>query len=499
MKRFTLLLALCWMVLSASANVITYTADDETIFPNPERGFTDELGGETMLSDFKNHVVKPEEDWYFEEFEGKQTLTVLIYYLGNYRTKDLSAKILQGFDEDMQILRDHGFKCVLRFAYDWNSKNDAELIWVKRHIEQLKPHLAANSDVIYVMETGFVGKWGEWYYSSNFGNETQKLNANRRQVLEAMIDACPSNRFLLVRYPIIKTVYLGDENALTSEEAFSGSTRARIGHHNDAFLADWGNDGTYGRDGDGPSDDPVLRQYIADETLFVPNGGETNVEGSLAKQVYTQAESEMSRYHWSFCGYSYSWDVTDRWRSSGIYNTLDRLMGYRFQMKTASLPLAATAGGEARVELKIKNAGYAPLYNERKAYIVLKNGNKTYFLPLQSDPRRWAPNGVVTTIDETLSIPAEIPAGTYQLYLHLPDASPSIAADPRYAVRFANVGTWDESTGMNKLNATIEITEPTTALNPSKTASQVDKILQDGRILIRKNGRVYTMQGQKIN
>ncbi|MBQ3998415.1 MAG: DUF4832 domain-containing protein [Paludibacteraceae bacterium] len=466
MKRLTFLFAICLLVLSASANVITYTADDQTIFPNPERGFTDELGGETMLSDTKNHVVQPEADWYFEEFAGKQTLTVLIYYLGNYKTKDLSDKILQGFEEDMQILRDNGFKCVLRFAYDWNSKNDAELTWVKRHIEQLKPHLAANSDVIYVMETGFVGQWGEWYYSSNFGNETQKLNNNRRQVLEAMLDACPSNRFLLVRYPLIKLSYLGDEVPLSSEEAFSGSIRARIGHHNDAFLADWGNDGTYGRDGDGPDDDPVLRQYIADETLYVPNGGETNVEGSLASQVYKQAESEMSKYHWSFCGYSYSRDVTDKWRSSGIYDNLDRKMGYRYQLTTATIPSAANPGGEARVVLKIKNAGYAPLYNERKVYIVLKNGNKSYSIPLQSDPRRWKPNGVVTMIDETITIPSDVPNGTYQLFLHLPDAAPSLAADPRYSIRFANVDVWDASTGMNKLNATMEITGGTIIPDP---------------------------------
>ena len=497
MKRLTFLFTLCLLVLSASANVITYTVDDQTIFPNPERGFTDELGGETMLSDSKNHVVKPEADWYFEEFGGKQTLTVLIYYLGNYKTKDLSAKILQGFDEDMQILRDNGFKCVLRFAYDWNSKKDAELIWVKRHIEQLKPHLAANSDVIYVMETGFVGQWGEWYYSSNFGNETQKLNNNRRQVLEAMLDACPSNRFLLVRYPLIKLSYLGDEVPLSAEEAFSGSIRARIGHHNDAFLADWGNDGTYGRDGDGPDDDPVLRQYIADETLFVPNGGETNVEGSLAKQVYTQAESEMSKYHWSFCGYSYSRDVTDRWRSSGIYDNLDRKMGYRYQLTTATIPSVATAGGEARVELKIKNAGYAPLYNERKAYIVLRNQQSVFSIQLSTDPRRWLPNGVVTTIDENVTIPEDIPNGTYEVYLHMPDAAESLAADPRYAVRFANVGTWDATTGMNKLNTTMEITG-STAIDQKQTAPQVDKILRDGQLMIRKNGKLYTVQGAEL-
>ena len=256
MKKILLLL-MVWLPMWILADQhVTYTADDVTIFRNPERGFTEELGGETMLSDNENHVVLAEADWFFDEEDSHyadrqyQTLVMLMYYLGNYKDTDLSDAILLGFDEDMQKLRDEGFKCVLRFAYDWESKEDADLTHVQRHIQQLKPHLAANKDVIYVLETGFVGQWGEWYYTSHFGNKSQHLNDDRRAVVTAMLDACPSDRFLLVRYPLIKTEYLGDENALDSVQGFSGTNRARMGHHNDAFLNSYGNDGTYGRDGD---------------------------------------------------------------------------------------------------------------------------------------------------------------------------------------------------------------------------------------------------------
>ncbi len=265
MKRLFLLLTASLLALTASATDITYKADDVTVFPNPERGFTDQLGGDVALSDTKNHVVKPEEEWYWDKEDENypdrknQSLVMLMYYLKNYKTKDLSDKILTGFDEDMQILRNHGFKCVLRFAYDWSSKTDASLAWVKRHIEQLKPHLESNKDVIFALEAGFVGRWGEWYYSSNFGNETQQMNDNRREVITALLDACPADRFLLTRYPLIKIGYLGDENPLDSAQAYTQTNRARIGHHNDAFLNAWGNDGTYGRNGDGPDDDPIKK------------------------------------------------------------------------------------------------------------------------------------------------------------------------------------------------------------------------------------------------
>ena len=507
-KTFLLLLIACSLPVFA-VNHVTYQADAVSIFPNPERGFTDQLGGEVALSDSKNHVVKPEEEWYWdvedENYKDRksQSLVMLMYYLKNYKTKELSSKILQGFDEDMQILRDHGFKCVLRFAYDWSSKNDASLEWVQKHAAQLKPYLAKNADVIYVLEAGFVGQWGEWYYSSNFGNETQQLNANRRAVIDALLDVCPPDRFLLVRYPLIKTQYLGTEQAITTAEAFSGAVNARIGHHNDAFLADWGNDGTYGRDGDGPDDDPVLRQYIASETLFVPNGGETNVENSTLANKVSKMDTtiaELSRFHWTFCGSMYSEKVTDKWRANGTFAEMDRRLGYRFELVSAELPASAKTGMTAAFEIKIKNVGFAPLYNERPAYIFLRNGNQSYPLRLASDPRRWLPNGEITTVSENVMIPMEVPEGTYELYLHLPDAYASLASDPRYAVRFANEGTWDAATGMNKLNAQVTVSKGEQGLDQvsNNPLPNTNKIIKDNHIFILRGDNVYTVQGQKV-
>ena len=506
MNRFFFLVFACVLATSLMANVVNYTADDTSVFPNPERGFTEELGGETMLSDSKNHVVKAEAEWFFDPEDSHyadrqyQTLVMLMYYLGNYKKKDLSSNILQGFDEDMQILRDHGFKCVLRFAYDWNSKTDASLAYVKKHIASLKPYLAKNADVIYVLETGFVGQWGEWYYSTNFGNETQHLNANRRQVLEAMIDACPENRFLLTRYALIKTEFFNDTKALSSDEAFTGTTRARIGHHNDAFLNTYGNDGTYD---DGNGKYTAMRDYIAQETLYVPNGGETNVENSslastVAKHDTTMAE--LRRFHWSFCGSQYSEKVTNKWRNNGTFEDMNRLLGYRLQLITATLPQTAQQGAQMPVQIQLRNVGCAPLYNERTAYIVLKNSEHTCSLALTSDPRRWVPQ-TDTQINESLTLPADIPAGTYELYLHLPDASPTIAADPRYAVRFANEGTWEETTGMNKLLTSVTVTASASGWIDNEIVNRKSsnrKYIKDGHLFILRDGKTYNVLGIEL-
>ena len=490
--------------LMANASVVTYTSDNTTVFKNPERGFTEELNGKVTESNpyrVKNQISS---NW------GKRdcmTMPVVLYNFGNFKSQDLPDKILSGFDEDMQTLRDMGLKCVLRFAYTEreSDKKDAKPEWVKRHLEQLKPHLAANADVIYVLEAGFVGVWGEWYYSENYGNETQHVTANRRKVIEYLFENAPEDRFILFRYPMIQQEYLKDKQPLTETEGFSGTQKARMGCHNDAFLHDWGNMGTYASDDE--DDDPAMRQYVATQTLYVPNGGETNIDDDdkLAEKRYVEAPSEMSKYHWSFCGSTYATPVTSRWRNSGLFDTLNIHMGYRYNMVNGEYSDEVAPEGKMNVTIRVRNDGYAPIYNKRTAYIVLK-GADTYVLPLKSDPRRWLPNGVVSAINEQVDIPQNAKEGTYRLYLWLPDEYESIKNDPRYAVRLANKDVWDSETGMNKLNASVTVSktaskdpgplpEVPTQDNPSLSvgSSKIPcKIIENGIFyILMPNGKKY--------
>ncbi len=497
------------MVLTMEASMVSYTPDNATIFTNPERGFTEEVSA--VVSENKPNVVKGNigSSW------GKSlnmSLAVVLYNFNKFKAKDLPEQVLAGFDTDMQVLRDNGLKCVLRFAYteSQSDKVDAKPEWVKRHLEQLSPYLNKNADVIYVLEAGFIGSWGEWYYTSNYGNESQHMNANRRKVIEYLFANAPEDRFILFRYPMIKTEYLGDDKPLTAAEAFSGTIRARMGCHNDAFLNDWGNDGTYASNNN--DDDPQVRRYVAAETLYVPNGGETNVESnSLAEKVYQSAPAEMSEYHWSFCGSSYATQVTSRWRKSGILDTLNIYMGYRLNLLSGQFSDQVAPGGKMNVTIRLRNAGYAPIYNQRKAYIVLKavSGQHAVSIPLAVDPRRWLPNGATSSINEQVVLPDNLPEGTYNLYLHLPDNYESLASDPRYAIRCANVDTWDATTGLNDLKTTVSISA-TAPLDPgelpqvhdalptacAQPMGKAQKCIHNGTLfLLTPDGKTYSASG----
>ena len=103
----------------------------------------------------------------------------------------------------------------------------------------------------------------------------------------------------------------------------------------------------------------------------------------------------------------------------------------------------------------LTNHGFAALYNERPVDLVLRNAEgqlrKRYSLT-EIDPRLWKP-GVCTRFAVTVTLPDDLAPGDYDWHLHLPDASPRLAQDPRFAVRFANKDCWNEDTGEHRLIA----------------------------------------------
>ena len=140
---------------------VSYKASNEIIV-NPERGFykatSCEMGisGALSVSTLKNYRANG------------YSLIFRYFYLKNFRDKALTDEALQFFDKDMAAMREAGVKCVLRFAYtSLETEPDAPLSIIQTHIDQLKPYLAKNADVIAVWQAGFIGSWGEWYYTTN--------------------------------------------------------------------------------------------------------------------------------------------------------------------------------------------------------------------------------------------------------------------------------------------------------------------------------------------
>ncbi|WP_257953729.1 DUF4874 domain-containing protein [Nocardioides sp. B-3] len=109
------------------------------------------------------------------------------------------------------------------------------------------------SDVIATIQSGFVGLWGEGYYTDHYaadpsdpGNVTEANWEDRGAIVRALLDAAPrltvQVRTMQMKQKIFGTSS-GTGGALSEADAFSGSDISRVGHHNDCFSAapdDWG-------------------------------------------------------------------------------------------------------------------------------------------------------------------------------------------------------------------------------------------------------------------
>jgi hypothetical protein len=382
----------------------------------------------------------------------------------------------------MEVLRKGGAKTVLRFCYSYSETDyPRDMPWevTKRHIEQLKPILSEYSDVIALMEAGFVGSWGEWYYTDNYIFEPKYSQYGpRRDVLDALLDALPSDRFVSVRYPAAKLgcLQIGYNDSITVETAYDGSIKSRIGFHNDCFLANDDDMGTFNRN-------PNYRQYWKNESLYTPMGGETCADpNSLTEQL--NAEQNFAAYHWSYLNQDYHQGVISEWRSNGFLNTIARKLGYRFVLQECHHTTEPRAGSDMRIVLRVANEGWAAPFNPRPVQLVLtsvESPQQRYVIPIDTDPRFWSP-GKETEIDTTVMLSADMIPGEYNMYLNMPDARSTIADVPEFSIRLANANIWDDATGYNKLGTV-------TVLDAAGLETvQIDALSGDG-CLYDLNGR----------
>ncbi len=458
----TLMGVLLCTFVSAQTSTITYTPSSAVI-SNPERGFYKFTSAKSTSYQLLNQTT-------LTNYRLNNNITMLYreFRLEDFKTTAISQSFLDNMQTDFNRIRSAGLKCIIRFTYS-NSESsvprDASKATILAHLLQLQPYLQANVDVISVMQAGFIGAWGEWYYTSQaeFGGEgfdgssltTTNIN-NRRDVVNAMLNALPSSRMIQVRTPAFKQ-QMFSTTALPDSQSFSETNQARIGHFNDCFLASSTDYGTY-------VNPTTEYPYLIQETKFLPMGGETCALNSPRTDC-ASALLEMARFHWSFLNLDYYPGVIDGFTTDNCFSEVQKKLGYRFELTTATLPQAISLGTTLPVTLKIKNQGYASLYNERNAYIILKNlaTNQIYSILLSTDPRTWlGTNEIIIT--ENLTLPANITAGNYKMYLNLPDSDATLSSKPEFSVQIANQNVWESATGYNSLNHTLSIVEGSLAV-----------------------------------
>jgi len=514
---FGCFLIIAFQGLSQSYSTKNY-AESFDDFMNPDRGFYHPYDSEGWgaadgifvalnESELRDRRIGtpffPGQQWdsqgYIDPAYSVNTSIILRHYvLDDFTSSNISQDFLNKIQTDFNRARNAGVRMILRFSYvitpnvgncnegfNCPEYGDASKEWVKNHIAQLTPYLRNNEDVIMVVQQGFIGTWGEQYYTDHFGDASvngqgylNSLNwAHRIEVLKALLDAVPQSRMVQVRYPQMKMKFVEQYPAYYD----------RIGYQNDCFLSSYTDVGTYidFSENDPNNNDPiltrsVLRNYADSDGDFVAVGGETcgASDSDAASYIYNNCESnggsavtEMAKMNWSFLNSAYSYVVNNDWVSGGCIDEIKRKLGYRFVLNNGQFQNEAQIGDVVNFSLNLENAGFAAPFNKRVLYMMLKNAStNTFSAPItitgdDADIRTWRSG--THNLNLRFELPGNIPSGDYSMHLHIADLSKqnqtteSIRNNPAYSIRLANkfngADVWDANTGYNNLNHTINI------------------------------------------
>jgi hypothetical protein len=471
MKKLLLILLL-FTYMAITPQTVTYQADNSVI-NNPEKGFfhytsTGSSGGYNLLSQAT-----------LEGYRTNENITVIQrqFFLRDFITGiPITSTYLTNMQTDFNRIRAAGAKVIVRFTYTSSSAtvyqpNKQKMLF---HMKQLVNVLNVNKDVIVSIQLGFIGRYGEWYYtgSTEFGdgNFTILTNTqwnNRKEIVDYALNNFPGEIPLQLRYIYAK------------QRMYGNTYIGRIGFYNDSFLGTWGDSGTFIVSSSTAVPSAADVTYWGNNTINNPVTGETNMTNA-PRTTCANAMLEMNTFNWSLINKDYFPAVITDWQTVGCFTTMQKSLGYNFRLNTANI----SASGLLTVN--IGNYGYANLFKVRRAIIVCKNIATNVNYSYVIDTNLIA----LTTTSRTMSMNLAtlgLPIGQYKILLNLPDPNTALATNPKYSIRCSNLNTWTAE-GFNDLLLTYTVAGVGIVSNQISTS--------DGVVL---EAKVYNTSGRVVS
>lgn len=481
----------------SSAEEATWEVKPISPLFNPDRGYHLECtyNADDLLNPFSEWEIYPkgfinDREYTFESEDGSTTLVQQYIYLTKYAKREIDEQGLQNIQKIFDGLREHGYKAILRFAYNWWGENEynanwaneeEQEPWVYKHIEQLTPLLQQNIGLIAVMQVGFIGRWGEWHNTTLAANQDAK-----NKVVNALLAAVPEPYNIEMRHP-------GYVNSLTLN---NGDQRYRLGYNNDFFTAGEqknasGNDFVPGDDWYNQVMKVAPDRFITGEMPY-----EKDVEWGLQELVNRNVTLKIFRdHHYSAFDITqnYGLNITS-WKNNKVtpseltrnrilfdesYFTEDGVkvartyydfvrdhLGYRINVKNVEL-----SGENSSVAYKIDltNTGFATVLNPKEVYLVFisEDNQVAKEVKLDVNSRNWQPFDVASNdykaLMYTLEGVVQAPGltGKYRVGIWMPEVASNLKYDNKYAVKFAVSdlsSPWKDEAGKYAVNVVGEIT-----------------------------------------
>lgn len=407
---------------------------DEQLLENPDRGFRMEVRMNADKKSSANTAIGTLDYWRLFYRSDKPRLVQTYFYLTNL-PDTLPQASFDSMQKYFDACRKRGIKILLRFAYqrDMGIKNpgdlgEATMSTMLSHIGQLKPILEKNKDVIYAVQMGFIGAWGEWHAYSD--RDTHEIDETA--LVKAITDMVPDELYIQLRYAKdhdLQSFLLGDEY------------KKRFGFHNDGLWGTKVNNESFGT---------MLWDYKTENSPFAPQdgemmwGGETinqmfpyfideafaendpstkelkwsNIVGEMVEHCYTSLslhhsykETEINQdtkppytmYFWQKrniteneldnLGLFYSPDWFKNKKGETIprsqFDYVRDYLGYRVALNNYSASGKLQKGEELSVAVNLTNYGFSAAFNIKSGFAILDQKDKVVSFVEAGNPEKW--------------------------------------------------------------------------------------------------------------
>ena len=444
----------------APLSVNTATAELRTNIANPGRGWY-------RLVEVDSRSIGTFSETYFRR--DNVTVAMVEANLEDFTNTALSQTMLNNIDATLLAVRNAGLMAIFRAAYTFDDsdyrnnihREPENIQLIVQHIGQLKPVFAKYEGILFNVQAGFLGPWGEWH-SSRFSprkNEPASLEA-RTKVIDALLDAVPASVSIGLRRPLYIQDYAGTQ-AVTQAQAFGSSSIARLGFFNDALMSDETDMDTF-RSNIGTTQRNNEHTWVSRQTRYTPMMGESNLESPNNDSA--RALALLNLINMQSLNIEYHPQVLNKWKitsTNGMndYDYVAMKLGYRFVLKNTQISESAPQGGIMQLDLRLVNDGFGHLLQRKKFEIVLRRGSEVHRAAINEDARFWDKN-VPITRSYRFRLPAAIATGDWDVYLGLSSPFGGLADIPAYAVRFSNENVWDSTLGLNKIGS-LKVTDGT--------------------------------------
>lgn len=361
-------------------------------------------------------------------------------------TAPLSASLLQNIDAGIAAYAGTGIRLIIRFTYNFGpiGAPDAPLTTILSHIDQVASILLKQRDLIFALEAGFIGTWGEWHHSTN-GNDTPTAH---RAVLDKETSYFRNVFPILLRYPKDLIDYGGS----TADSA--------LGLHDDYYASEAFDAGTWNATTSYTT--AQLKAYAASASTTSMVIGEFGALYPTLQACAALADYSNTFHPQSLSLFPYPPEVGTYLVESGCASSFWSMIGTRVEISRATLVGDSRPGGRIHATLTMRNAGYGRVIRERPVSVVLfSNGSRIANIPISTgsiDLRTLPSSGdmVARAFEFDFSLPTTLPTGEIVIALFVADPAPSLTALAAYALPFNSVAqngrsVFDPCTGANEI------------------------------------------------